>query len=177
MELCYNQTNLAWLAGQEPTIWAFCPSPFLLTQPAFADLFFFENITIINVYVSEGKYDMKRSTFGVLIAVALSTLLVVCCKDSSTDTSLFTVEVIDEVRYIHNHASQLGDIPGVKLELIGRIGKIVSEDEKDILYDPADAARLSNGDILILEGRGCTVKRYNKDHEYISSFSIRFVLD
>jgi len=133
-------------------------------------LFFFENITIINVYVSEGKYDMKRSTFGVLIAVALSTLLVVCYKDSSTDTSLFTVEIIDEVRYIHNHAPQLGDIPGVKLEIIGRIGKIVSKDEKDILYDPADAARLSNGDILILEGKGCTVKRYNKDHEYISSF-------
>ncbi len=58
----------------------------------------------------------------------------------------------------------------MKLELIGKIGELESEAEKDILYDPVDAARLSNRDILILEGNGCTVKRYNKDHEFISSF-------
>ena len=45
-----------------------------------------------------------------------------------------------------------------------------SEEDKDILYDPIDAARLPNGDILILEGSGSTVKHYNKDYEYISSF-------
>jgi len=113
---------------------------------------------------------MKRLIFVVPIAAAISILLIVCCNDSSIDTSLFTVEVIDDVRYVHNHAAQLGDTPGVKLELIGKIGKLESEDEKYILYDPVDAARLSNGDILILERSGCTVKRYNKDHEYISSF-------
>lgn len=113
---------------------------------------------------------MKRLIFIIPIAAAISILLMVCCNDSSIDTSLFTVEVIDGVRYVHNHASQLGDTPGVKLELIGKIGKLEGEREKDILYDPVDAARLSNGDILILERSGCTVKRYNKDHEYISSF-------
>jgi len=113
---------------------------------------------------------MKRLICLVPIAAAMSIFLIVCCNDSSIDTSLFTVEVIDDVRYIHNHASQLGDTSGVKLELIGKIGKLESEEEKDILYDPVDVARLSNGDILILEGRGCTVKRYNKNHEYISSF-------
>lgn len=136
----------------------------------FEDLLFLENIPIINVCASEGEYDMKRLKFGVLIAAAISILLVVCCDDSSIDASLFTVEVIDGVRYVHNYGPQLGDTPGVKLELIGKIGKLESEDEKDILYDPVDVARLSSGDILILEGRGCTVKRYNKDHEYISSF-------
>ena len=38
------------------------------------------------------------------------------------------------------------------------------------MFDPVDAVRLPNGDILILEGRGCTVKRYSEDYEYISSF-------
>ena len=113
---------------------------------------------------------MKRLIFVVPIAAAISIFLIECCNDSSIDTSLFTVKVIDDVRYVHNHASQLGDTPGVKLELIGKIGKLESEDEKYIMYDPVDAARLSNGDILILERSGCTVKRYNKDHEYISSF-------
>ena len=113
---------------------------------------------------------MKRLILVVLIAALISILLISCRNDSSKDTSLYSVEVIDDVRYVHNKSPQLGDTPGVELELIGKIGKLESEEEKDILFDPVDAARLSNGDILILEGRGCTVKRFNKDHEYISSF-------
>lgn len=113
---------------------------------------------------------MKRPILVVLIAVLISVLLIACRNDSSNDPSLYSVEVVKGVRSIHNKGPQLGDTPGVKLELIGKIGKLESEDEKDILFDPVDAARLSNGDILILEGRGCTVKRFNKDHEYISSF-------
>jgi hypothetical protein len=113
---------------------------------------------------------MKRIIFVIPIATVLSILLIVGCNHSSIDTSLFTVEAIDGVRHVHNHAPQSGDASGLKLEPIGKIGKLESEDEKDILYDPVDAARLSNGDILILEGNGCAVKRYNKDHEFISSF-------
>ncbi len=113
---------------------------------------------------------MKRLIWGVFIAAVVSVLLMVCSRDSSLDTSKFTVEEIDGVKYVHNHAPQLGNTPGVELELVGKIGKLEGKKEEDILYDPIDAARLSNGDILILERSGCTVKRYNKDHEFISSF-------
>lgn len=65
---------------------------------------------------------------------------------------------------------QLGEIPGPRLELLGKIGNSESKDEKDLLFDPADAARLPNGDILILERRGCTVKRFNKDRKFVSCF-------
>jgi hypothetical protein len=116
---------------------------------------------------------MKRLIFVIPIAAVISILQIECRHDSSIDTSKFSVEVIDGVRYIHNHAPQRGDASGVKLEPIGKIGELESEEEKDILYDPVGAARLSNGDILILEGNGCTVKRYNKDHEFISSFGQR----
>jgi len=116
------------------------------------------------------KGNLYIVIFIIPIAVAISILLIVCRNNSSIDTSLFTVELINDVRYVHNHAPQFGDTPSVKLELIGKIGKLEGKQEKDILYNPVDAARLSNGDILILEGRGCTVKRYNKNHEYISSF-------
>ena len=108
------------------------------------------------------------SHFPVLIAAVLA--LTGCSPDSSIDTSLFTIEEIDGIRYIHNHAPQLDDSFPVKLELLGKIGKLESEAEEDILFDPVDAARLPNGDILILEGRGCTVKRYDKDYRYISCF-------
>jgi len=113
---------------------------------------------------------MKRLTFLMPAAAAILVLLISGCNKSSLDASLFTVEVIDDVRYVHNHAPQFGDTSDVKLKLLGKIGKLEGVEEKDILYNPVDAARLSNGDILILEGSGCLVKRYNKDHEFVSSF-------
>lgn len=116
---------------------------------------------------------MNRLIFVIPIAVVLSILMIVCRNDSAIDTSLFTVEEIDGIRYVHNHAPQLGEPSAVELELLGKIGKLEGEEEKDILYDPVDAARLPNGDILILERSGCTVKRYSKDHVYISSFGQR----
>ncbi|MCJ7681131.1 MAG: hypothetical protein MUP70_10435 [Candidatus Aminicenantes bacterium] len=116
---------------------------------------------------------MKRLIFLMPATAAIFVLLLAGCNKSSLDTSLFTVEVIDDVRLVHNHAPQLGETPDVKLELLGKIGKLEGVEQKDILYDPVDAARLSNGDILILEGSGCTIKRYNKDHEFVSSFGQR----
>ncbi len=116
---------------------------------------------------------MKRLILLTLISAFLMISLTVCTKDSAFDTSLFTVEVIQGIRYVHNHGPQRGDTPGVKLELIGKIGKLEGKEEEEILYDPVDTARLPNGDILILERDGCTVKRYNKSHEYISSFGQR----
>jgi hypothetical protein len=116
---------------------------------------------------------MKRLILGIAIVAAISTLLVVNCSHSSIDASLFTVEVVDGVRHVHNHRPQRGNPPDVKLELVGKIGELETEDEKKILYDPVDAARLPNGDILILEGKGCRVKRFNKDHQLVSSFGQR----
>jgi hypothetical protein len=113
---------------------------------------------------------MKLFTLANSLKFALIIFLIVCCRESSVDTSLFTVEDINGVRHIHNISPQLGDSSPVRLELLGSIGKLESEDEKDILFDPVDAARLPNGDILILEGRGCTVRRYDKDYHYMSSF-------
>lgn len=113
---------------------------------------------------------MKHLKLGVSVAALITFLFILCSRDSSIDTSLFTVEEIGGVRHVHNHAAQLGDTPGAKLELLGKIGKLEGKEDKDILYDPVDAARLSNGDILILERSGCAVKRYTKGYEYISSF-------
>lgn len=97
-------------------------------------------------------------------------MLLISCNNSSIDSSLFTVEEIDGIRYVHNHASQHDDDINVKLKLLGKIGKLESELEEDILWNPVDVARLSNSDILILESDGCIIKRYNKNYEFISSF-------
>jgi len=80
------------------------------------------------------------------------------------------MEVREGVRYVHNHAPQLEGAAPVRFELIGMIGRLEGREEKDILYDPVDAARLPNGDILVLEGDGCKVKRFDEHHQLISSF-------
>jgi len=69
------------------------------------------------------KGNLYIVIFIIPIAVAISILLIVCRNNSSIDTSLFTVELIDDVRYVHNHAPQFGDTPSVKLELIGKMVK------------------------------------------------------
>ena len=116
------------------------------------------------------QQGMRRLFLLSVVLGLLSIFLAVCRTDSSIDTSLFSVEEIDGVRYIHNHAPQRDDAPGVELELRGKIGELEGIQEEDILYDPVDVARLKNGDILILERDGCCVKRYDRHHKYISSF-------
>lgn len=108
-----------------------------------------------------------------IIAGATIFLLTGCQKESPIDSSLYSIETIDNVSHIHNFAPQFENAPKVELELLGKIGKLEAEKEEDLLYDPTDVARLPNGDILILERDGCIVKRYNKNHEYLSSFGQR----
>jgi hypothetical protein len=108
-----------------------------------------------------------------IIAGATIFLLTGCQKKSSLDSSLYSTEIIDSVKHIHNFAPQFENAPKAELELLGKIGKLEAEKEVDLLYDPIDVARLPNGDILILERDGCTMKRYNKNHEYLSSFGQR----
>jgi hypothetical protein len=116
---------------------------------------------------------MKRLAIALPVVVLISLSLVVCREDPSIDTSKYTVAVVDGVRHIHNRAPQLGVASAVKLELIGKIGELEGKTDKDVLYDPVDAVRLPNGDILVLEGKGCDIKRYDKEHKFISSFGQR----
>ena len=113
---------------------------------------------------------MKRAVLFLSLAAWLSTILPACRTDVPVDTSKFTVEVLEGVRHLHNLAPQLAGSSPVRLELMGKIGELEGREDKDILYDPADAARLPNGDILVLEGGGCAVKRFNGRHELVSSF-------
>ncbi len=110
---------------------------------------------------------MKRALAGILV-VFLIALSPAACRRGA-DASKFTIETRDGVRYVRNKAPQ-SESPLAALEFAGKIGELEGKKEKDILYDPADAVRLPNGDILVLEGQGCDVKRYNSRYEYMSSF-------
>jgi len=113
---------------------------------------------------------MKRSGLIFALAVWLPVLAGACRSKAPVDASRFSVEVLEGVRHIHNHAPQLEGAPPVRLEPAGKIGELEGREDKDILYDPVDAARLPNGDVLVLESGGCRVKRFNDRRQLVSSF-------
>jgi len=116
---------------------------------------------------------IKRTLLPIfIITTGIILFISTRCQKSPHDPSLYSIEIIDGVKHIHNISPQ-SDASPVNLTLLGKIGKLEAEREEDLLYDPIDVARLPNGDILILERDGCTVKCYSKDHEYISSFGQR----
>jgi len=105
------------------------------------------------------------------LALWLPFLIIVGCRRTApVDASKFMIEIREGVRFVKNLAPQTVGSSTVRLELLGKIGKLEGRDSRDILYEPADAARLPNGDILVLETGGCVVKRYNAKYELISSF-------
>ena len=115
------------------------------------------------------KHLTGAASFFFLILILLSA----CGGSPAHNSSLYSIEEIDGAMSIHNYGPQFGESPGAILEPMGKIGELDSADENLILFDPVDAARLPNGDILILEGRGCTVKRFSQDYEFISAFGQR----
>jgi hypothetical protein len=112
---------------------------------------------------------MKRGISFIIPVLLIAISLAACRRGGELDSSKLTVETINGVRFVHNRAPQAGGSSPVSLEFVGKIGELEGKKE-DILYDPVDAARLPNGDILVLEGKGCDIKRYNSRHEYLSSF-------
>jgi len=112
---------------------------------------------------------LKRPALIVVLAFGMSALIAACRSRVPVDASKYAIEVREGVRHIHNHAPQLERSP-VSLEPVGKIGELEGREDKDILYDPVDAARLTGGDLLVLEGGGCTVKRFNRQHQLVSSF-------
>jgi hypothetical protein len=113
---------------------------------------------------------MKAWISAIFVAVLFTVSGTACRRGRELDSTKFVVETIEGVRHVHNRTPQAESSFPVTLELVGKIGELEGKEEKDILYDPVDAVRLPNGDILVLEGGGCVVKRYDSRHEYLSSF-------
>jgi hypothetical protein len=112
---------------------------------------------------------VKRPILVVTLVVGIS-ISAGCRSNARVDASKFTVETVQGIRHIINHAPQIEGAAPVRFELIGTIGRLEGREEKDILYDPVDVARHPNGDILVLEGDGCKVKRFDEHHQLVSSF-------
>ncbi|MFC1554801.1 6-bladed beta-propeller [candidate division KSB1 bacterium] len=103
-----------------------------------------------------------------LIVLFLFPSLFFYCSTETLDT--YTVEMIDDVRHIHNHAPLWGDEPKVELEFVKKIGELNTTDEHYMFFDISDVVRDKDGCIYIVEARNNRVQKFDADGRYITSF-------
>ena len=100
---------------------------------------------------------------------ALAVAAILSCGDQTHDT--YTVDILEGVRHVHNHAPLQGNTPNVRLEFVQKIGSLETEDENYQLYHPLDlAVDEDSGTIFILDAGNKKVKMYDRDGTFLSSF-------
>lgn len=124
---------------------------------------------MIGAVSQEGAESMQLQNR--LITPLLLCLLLCGCSKGSNDT--YTIEVIDGVRYIHNHASLWGDEPKVELEFVQKIGELEGKDENYQLFMPFDLIRDTEGNIYILEMGNSRIQKFNSEGTFIKTISGR----
>ena len=101
-----------------------------------------------------------------VIPGAVLAVLAACSGRSRTAT----VEEIDGVRYVHNHAPVQGDDPGLGLELIKTIGSTETDDDRYILLLPLDAVTGDDGSLFIMDSRRPAIRKYGPDGVFVADF-------
>ncbi len=97
---------------------------------------------------------------------AILAVLAACSGRSRTTT----VEEIDGVRYVHNHAPVQGDDPSLGLQLIKTIGSTETDDDRYILLLPLDAVTGDDGSLFIMDSRRPAIRKYGPDGVFVADF-------
>jgi len=83
-----------------------------------------------------------------------------------TSDQTYTIETIEGVKHIHNHAPLWGDEPRIKLEFVKEIGDKESDDENYYLFRPSDIGRDAGGNYYVLEQTVNQIKVFDSDGKY-----------
>lgn len=105
------------------------------------------------------------------ISKYLFSIISVCTVFACSDVSeTYTVETIDEVRYIHNISPAWGDEPKVELEFVQKIGDLDSDDDNYAFFRPRDVVCDSGGNIFVLDTGNSRIMKYDPQGKYIRKF-------
>ena len=111
---------------------------------------------------------MIRAQKILIILMLVSTLFITSCSKDKT----YRVETKDGVRYVHNLKPKY-DYPIAGLEFVRRIGELEPEDEKYMFQEPLSIDRDENGCLYILDNKACTIKKFDRNGQYVSDFGRR----
>ena len=109
---------------------------------------------------------MKTRLF---FSIILSFAVFLECGRQKTEQTSYTVETIEGVRHIHNHAPQWGDEVKVELEFVQKIGALEATEENFIMYNIGDVGRDNDGNIYILDSGDCRIQRFDSQGNYITT--------
>jgi len=109
---------------------------------------------------------MKTKLF---FSIILLFALFVECNQQETEQTSYTVETIEGVKYIHNHAPQWGEEAKVELEFVQKIGALEATEENYIMYNIGDVARDSDGNIYILDSGDYRIQRFDSKGNYLTT--------
>lgn len=100
------------------------------------------------------------------LCVLLCMIIINCAPKEQT----YTVEMVDGTRVVHNLSPAWGDEQKITLNLVHTLGEVgVEEDENYLFFGPAEVQIDHEGNIYILESRGNSIKKYDKDFKYITT--------
>ena len=106
-----------------------------------------------------------------LIYILLPVFLIAGCSQQGDKT--YTEEVIEGIRYIHNHAPLWGDETKVELEFVMQIGDNESEDERYTFRSPSFVSEDRDRNIYIVQRYpNNRVKKYTSNGIYLNTFEV-----
>ncbi|MFC1564393.1 6-bladed beta-propeller [candidate division KSB1 bacterium] len=107
---------------------------------------------------------------NLILLTILISMLISC---SSQEDATYTIEEIDSVKHIHNHAASWGEEPRIELEFVQKIGILEGSDDNYMLFRPNDAAVDSKGNIYISESGNYRVQKYSRDGKFIRTIGTK----
>ncbi len=100
-------------------------------------------------------------------------LLLLYSTSCSTQEKTYTVEMIDGVKYIHNHAPVWGETSKVKLEFVRKYGDPNETDSNYLFYKPMDIAVDREGNLLVLDSGNFRVQKYDQNGKFLTTIGRR----
>ncbi|MCJ7680623.1 MAG: 6-bladed beta-propeller, partial [Candidatus Aminicenantes bacterium] len=86
------------------------------------------------------------------------------------DESLFSVELRDGIRNVHNQSAQWRDAQKLKLEPVLTIGELDGMDENVLFHKPYEFAVAPDGSIAIVDAGNFRIQKFSPKGEFLASF-------
>ncbi|MFC1564617.1 BF3164 family lipoprotein, partial [candidate division KSB1 bacterium] len=101
---------------------------------------------------------------GIIIAVSFT------CGSKEVK---YSVEVINDVKHVHNYAPQWENGPEIKLEFVRQIGGLNEDSKEFVFFNPGGPYIDNNGYYYVSDYGDKTIRKFDSDWKFIESFGAK----